>query len=116
MGNDPNLMYHKVVDNAHEIILPLLDKIVDNQLILKDYTLDSGHLNGLAAVLKNKTVTIDAVLFDNCGIDDEELAILLEGFMALPGIKSFTYKNNVFQHLGLEAIKPVLFRPDPRNL
>jgi len=73
-------------------------------------------LNGLAAVLKNKTVTIDAVLFDNCGIDDEELAILLEGFMGLPGIKSFTYKNNVFQHLGLESIKPVLGRPDPRNL
>lgn len=66
--------------------------------------------------MKNNTVTIDAVLFDNCGIDDEELAILLEGLLALDGIENFIYKNNVFQRLSLAAIKPVLSRPDPRNL
>ena len=111
--NDPNLLYHKVVDEAKEVILPLLNKIVDNKLILKDYTLDSGHLNGLASCLKNKTITIDAVLFDNCGIDDEELAILLEGLLALDGIEHFVYKNNVFLQEGFEAIKPLLLKPDP---
>jgi len=50
----------------------------------------------LATCLKNKTITIDAVLFDNCGIDDAELAILLEGLLALDGIDNFIYKNNVF--------------------
>ena len=116
LGNDPNLLYHKVVDKAKEVILPLLNKIVDKQLLLKDYTLDQGHLHGLASCLKNRTVKIDAALFDNCGIDDEELAILLEGMLSLDGVKNFVYKNNVFLQKSLHAIKPILYRPDPHNL
>ena len=49
-------------------------------LVLKDYTLDAGHLGGLSKVLNLGNVFINAALFDNCGIDDEELAILLEAF------------------------------------
>ena len=66
--------------------------------------------------MKNRTVKIDAVLFDNCGIDDEELAILLEGMRLLDGLKHFVYKNNVFLQKSLQAIKPILYRPDPHNL
>lgn len=96
MHKDPNLLYQKVVEEAKEVVLPLIGKISDKKLILKDYTLDSGHLRGLAKVMQMRVLPIKAVLFDNCGVDDTELAILLEGITALDGIESFVYKNNVF--------------------
>lgn len=84
--------------------------------MLKDYTLDSGHLNGLAEAIKKVTLKLDTVYLDNCGIDDEELAILLSGFLSSEKLSIFAYKNNVFKELGLAEIKPVLLRPSPRNL
>ncbi len=76
-------MYLKHVDKAHEVSLPLLSKIIDNTLVLKDYTLDKGHLGGLAKVFDSGQLPLYAALFDNCGIDDEELAILLESLTNL---------------------------------
>ena len=36
--------------------------------------------------------------------------------MQLKNFESFTYKNNVFLHQGLAAMKEILTRPDPQNL
>ncbi len=64
---------------------------------MKDYTLDSGHLRGLAVAIEQAEIPIDSVFFDNCGIDDEELAILLQGLMVVDQFETFVYKNNVFR-------------------
>lgn len=55
-------------------------------------------------------------MFENCGIDDQEVEILLNGFGQLKNFEVFVYKQNVFMNLGLAAIKPLLVRPDPHNL
>ncbi len=73
-------------------------------LVLKDYTLDAGHLGGLSKVLNSGQVTLNAALFDNCGIDDEELAIMLEAFTQQHRFEHFVYKNNVFKEEGLDAM------------
>ena len=52
--------------------------------------------------------TINRVLFDNCGIDDEEFAAILEGLNKLEDFKSITYKQNVFDQNSLDAIIPIL--------
>jgi hypothetical protein len=79
------------------VSLPLLSKVIDKKLVLKDYTLDSGHLRGLAEAIAKAAIPLDSVFFDNCGIDDEELAILLQGFMVLDHFETFVYKNNIFK-------------------
>ncbi len=63
--------------------MPLLRKIKDGRLVLEDYTLDSGHLSGLAAAIGQAEMSVNSVLFDNCGIDDEELSLLLTGLLAV---------------------------------
>ena len=55
-------------------------------------------------------------MLDNCGIDDYELSLLLDGFERLKSLKVFVYKDNQFLDQGLQAIKPLLTRPDPHNL
>lgn len=116
LQKDPDFLYQEVVSECKEVSLPLLSKVIDCKLVLKDYTLDSGHLRGLASAIQNASLAIDSVYFDNCGIDDEELAILLEGFLILDKFETFVYKNNIFREQGLAAIKPILVRPDPRAL
>ena len=73
--------------------MPLVNKDFSNKLVLQGYTLDSGHFFGLTEALKNgKKSNIEQVLLENCGIDDNELSILLTGFMALKRFESFIYK------------------------
>ena len=35
-------------------------------------------------------------MLENCGIDDQELRILLKGFERLNNFTTFVYKNSVF--------------------
>ena len=72
------LHYHAQLLKARELPLPLINKVIDEKLILRGYTLDSGHLTGLSESIKHTSrPVIKALLLDNCGIDDTELGILL---------------------------------------
>jgi hypothetical protein len=59
---------------------------------------------------------IDEILLENCGIDDYELSLLLEGLLVMDNFETFVYKSNVFLDDGLRAIKPILIRSSPKNL
>lgn len=79
--------------------------------------MDSGHCNGLVKALQcSNDLVLEEVMFENCGIDDQECNILLEGFKRLSNLHTFVYKVNVFMDLGLSAIKPLLVKPDLHNL
>ncbi len=75
-----------------------------------------GHLGGLAKALVSGHLPLNTVLFDNCGIDDEELALLLGAFSQMKIFQNFIYKNNVFKEVSLEAMKELLQKRDPENL
>ena len=98
-------------------MLPLINKIRNRKLILKDYTLNSGHCLALAEVWTTLgKPELDVCFFDNCGIDDEEFASLLEGFYALNDLKLLYYKENVLNALAIESMKPILQKRFPINL
>jgi hypothetical protein len=59
---------------------------------------------------------IEGVLLDNCGVGDDEFASILEGMALLNSFKSIIYKQNHFDELSLEAIKPILEKEVPSNL
>ena len=52
LRHDPMLVYHTVLSNTRELTLPLISKVKNKKLILRDYTLDSGHMLGLAKAIK----------------------------------------------------------------
>lgn len=117
LRHDPMLVYHTVLSNSREVTLPLVSKVKKGKLILQNYTLDSGHMLGLACAIKQtKQPVIESILFDNCGIDDNELSILLEGCLEMQSLNHFVYKNNILMNQGLQALKPILLRPSPYNL
>jgi len=81
-------VYQKKVQEEKDVLLPLINKIKNNTLVLKDYTLNSGHCLALAEVWKQLGAPeVKVVYLDNCGVDDEEFASLLDGFYALPGLQ-----------------------------
>ena len=111
------LIYHSKIKETQEIALPLPGKVIDGKLILTGYTLDSGHCEALAETIKKSQMPkIEALYLDNCGVDDHELSLLLEGLTFMEGFKKFVYKNNVFLNESLEAIKPILQHRAPRDL
>ena len=112
------LVYHKQIEDSQEVLaLPLINKVVDGKIVLQGYTLDSGHFIALANSIKQTQLPrINAIYFDNCGIDDDELALLLEGLIPMDCFKTFVYINNVFEYAAMEAIKPILLHKYPREL
>lgn len=111
---EPMMVYHENMRRTdwNEVALPLINKVIQNKLILQDYTLDQGHCTALARAIKQTgKPEIHSVLLDNCGIDDEEIGLMLDGLSVLNCFQTFVYKNNVFLDGGLEALKPLLIRP-----
>ena len=74
------LEYLLKIKDAREVALPLVNKVVEGKLVLTGYTLDSGHFRSLAeSIRKTRSPQIDSVYLDNCGVDDQELSLLLNG-------------------------------------
>lgn len=114
---DPILIYQKVFSDAAEIMLPLIIKVKFDSLILQDYTLSENQCQGLANAISQVGLPKIKILYlDNCGVDDGECAILLEGLVKLDCFHSFVYKNNVFADEALEALQPILLKPKGTNL
>ena len=96
------LVYSHEIIKKLEINLPIVTKHSDKKLVLKDYTLDSGHFIGLSeAISQTNQPEISQMLFDNCGIDDYELSILFEGLMKLERLEIFAYMRNEFKSKSL---------------
>lgn len=93
--SDPHIQYYLQCKHELNVVLPILDKIVNQTLCLQNYTLSPGHCKGLAKAcglfLKNE---VTRVLFNNCGIDGKEFASILEGLTQLSNFRSIIYKKN----------------------
>lgn len=114
---NPNLIYHKKIHESQEVALPIPSKVIGGALVLQGYTLDSGHCMALASTIKkSQRPKINAVYLDNCGVDDHELSLLLDGLLHMEGFQKFVYKNNVFLEESLEMLKPILKLKSPRDL
>ena len=85
--------------------LPILSHIYGNTLNLANYTLSSGHCSGLNVAAKFLQKNINRVRFDNCGIDDGEMASLLSAFVQFKDFKSIIYRRNAVHEETLEGLR-----------
>ena len=78
--NDPLVIFFNQCNIDQELVLPVLEYVHDKTLCLQSYTLSIGHANALAKCMERiDNNFINRVIFDNCGIDDEEFASILRG-------------------------------------
>jgi hypothetical protein len=76
---DPKFQYLRTCQADLNLCLPVLDKIVGKTLALYQYTLSEGHAKALASAFRFLEGKIERILFENCGIDDDEFTSILEG-------------------------------------
>ena len=78
-------------------MLPLLHYVERKTLCLRDYTLSIGHANALATACSFFAEQgINRIIFDNCGVDDDEFSAILDGCNELKSFKKIIYCHNVF--------------------
>ena len=73
----PEYLYYMECSQDTDTPLPILSHIYSNTLTLANYTLSSGHCKALNRAAAFLQTNINRVRFDNCGIDDGEMAFLL---------------------------------------
>lgn len=111
--SDPKVLFFVKCRQTLDYALPLLDKIIDKTLCLKNYSLSPGHCRALAfaASLLGKDLT--RLNFDSCGIRDEEFAAVLKAIAMHDDFKSVSFARNVFDEKSVQALKPLFSRKIP---
>ena len=104
----PEYIYYMECSQDTDTPLPILSHIFSNTLTLANYTLSGGHCKALNRAAKYLQTNINRVRFDNCGIDDEEMAELLQAFVKFKDFKSIIYRQNNLGEESLEVLKQLL--------
>ena len=79
--------------------------------------MSAGHCKGLAEACGYfNTDIVNRVLFNNCGIDGDEFASILEGLQKLKDVKSIIYKMNEINQNSIENLLPLLEKRLPNHL
>lgn len=91
--DDPKFQYFLSCTEDREVVLPVLQYVHNKTLCLQSYTLSIGHAKALARACELfESEGINRVIFDNCGVDDEEFAQVLQGIAQLRDFKKIIYR------------------------
>lgn len=90
----PEYLYYIECSESTDTPLPILSHVFGRTLNLANYTLSSGHCKALNRAAHYLQSNINRVRFDNCGIDDGEMALLLQSFFKFKDFKSIIYRQN----------------------
>ena len=110
------MMFFNECKKDQDLYLPVLKYVYQKSLSLRGYTLSIGHANALAKAFEMFDHYINKVIFDNCGIDDQEFAAILNGIYKLKGFNKIVYRYNTFGKKSLEVISRILKKKPPNHL
>lgn len=114
---DPIINYYKSCLQSDSTALPIFDHIVKKTLLLRDYKLNLGQVEGLAIACEYLDHTdINRICFDNCGINGDSFAIILDGVRNLKDFKAFTLRLSPINSLTIDKLTPLLERRIPHHL
>ena len=92
---DPRITYMKRCLESLELSLPILDKIFRKTICLQDYHLNDGNCQALAEACEHLDVQIvNRMLFSNCGLTGDQLALILAGIAKMKDFKALIYCKN----------------------
>ena len=90
--------------------MPILAKIKNRTLTLKDYKINMGLSQALGSSLILYHNILERVILDNNGMNDAMLAAFLNGLLDQLNFKSITYKRNSLDNKAIEALIKLIKR------
>ena len=120
-ANDAKYNYFMSVKAQLASALPLLAKVVNRQLTLHSYRIESAHCRAFAKTCDaiaghvNTTAFLSKLLLDNCGVSDADFAELIRGITKLKTLSQIIYRKNEFGEKSVWQIQPILLRPFGQN-
>ena len=90
---DPRIKYMKRCLQNLNMTLPIFDKIFRKTLCLHNYHLSDGNCQGLADSCEHlDDKVINRMLFNNCGISGDQLAVIFNGIAKMKDFKALIYR------------------------
>lgn len=83
---------------------PILSKIVDKALVLRDLKLNTGDAMGLRANLMSDPDLINKLYLDENGLDGNQLAFIVEGFGHQKRLNNLTIQGSHVNEATVEQI------------
>ena len=105
---DPRIKYMKRCLENLDLSLPILDKIYRKTLCLQDYHLSDGNCQGLAEACEFlDTTVVNRMLFNNCGLQGDQLSLILDGIAKMRDFKALILRLSTVHALSLEKLLPI---------
>ena len=98
------------------LALPLLAKVVNKQLSLHNYKLGSEHCAAFAETCKFNYDFMSKLVLNNNGLNDADLAMLLEGLGCMDTISVLDFRKNKIGEASVKLMSNFMIRPFPRHL
>lgn len=116
-SRDPQLKYFKKCLEQNSLLLPIFEKIYSKTLCLQNYILSDGHCQGIAEACQYiDHKRMNRVLFNNCGITGNNMAIILDGLAKVKDFKSIIYKHNELNSLAVAKLEAIFLKFIPNQL
>ena len=90
---DPHENYILRCLDSNDRMLPILDKISNKTLSLRNYRVSDGHCKGLAEAFRHlDPKSVSKIILQNCGLTGEQFAVILQGASQLKDLTALIYK------------------------
>ena len=96
LADDPRFRYFVECESEMILAIPILEKVHNKNLILYDFTISPIHAKALQMAVKYFENFVTKILFDNCGLNDESFAKIIDSCNQLKDFKSIIYRKNEF--------------------
>ena len=113
---NPRVQYYNECTKANTVAKPILSKIIDKQLVIRDILLNVGDSKGLQDNLMYNPDLINKLYLDSNGLDGNQLANICEGLCYQKEIFNLTVQGNSLNENTVEHISKLLKRKVPDNL
>ena len=95
--NNPRMQYYAACTKNNSVAKPILSKIIDKALVLRDLKLNSGDAEGLRDNFMMDPELIQKLYLDHNGLEDNQLAAILEGLKYQKQLINLSIQTNTLE-------------------
>lgn len=79
MKDDPRQKYFEDCKNSIELSLDILSKVKNQQLVLEEFSLQTGCCSGFMKACELVPTMINKVIIDNCSTSKDSFPLFMQG-------------------------------------
>lgn len=117
LDQTPAFHFQQECVSSMDLMLPIVQKLNNGTLILSDYTLQEGQVNGLAkAIVLTGKPRIQVLYLDNCNMNDTMTATLFDALTKHKTLSELVLKRNTLLEKSMLSLKNIIQLNPPHNL